>query len=258
MKARFKAIALAAVLAVTGGANAAVVTGPGIDNGELFFVAYDPTNLLTYSFDLGIGFQSFAPNSASTSFSLAGFSTFLDQVGSANLAGVRWGVFGIDGSSPTGLLTTQNGSSTSNQVGITRISNITGAVSSFFAIHNAQGTHATTANGWTIHTTAAGGGGTDLGYGGRLVGSGNNFNTNSPFVVTGALSNSLSFQRFTNPGTVTSTRTTFAGVAGPSSFRVNGTNLVFTAPVPEPSTYALMLAGLGTLGFMARRRRQSR
>ena len=30
-----------------------------------------------------------------------------------------------------------------------------------------------------------------------------------------------------------------------------------TAPVPEPETYAMMLAGLGLLGFVARRRRQN-
>jgi hypothetical protein len=29
-----------------------------------------------------------------------------------------------------------------------------------------------------------------------------------------------------------------------------------TAPVPEPETYAMMLAGLGLMGFVARRRRQ--
>jgi hypothetical protein len=32
-------------------------------------------------------------------------------------------------------------------------------------------------------------------------------------------------------------------------------SLAVFAPVPEPSTYAMMLAGIGAVGFIARRRR---
>jgi len=47
-----------------------------------------------------------------------------------------------------------------------------------------------------------------------------------------------------------------AGAPG-SGFTVNngGGNLNFAAPVPEPQTYALMLAGLGMVGWAASRRR---
>ena len=42
-----------------------------------------------------------------------------------------------------------------------------------------------------------------------------------------------------------------------NGFTINngGGNLNFAAPIPEPETYALMLAGLGAMGFVAKRRK---
>lgn len=54
-------------------------------------------------------------------------------------------------------------------------------------------------------------------------------------------------------GTSTGYELKVSGTVGASGGSYGG-NIVAT-PVPEPETYAMMLAGLGALGFLARRRK---
>ena len=46
-----------------------------------------------------------------------------------------------------------------------------------------------------------------------------------------------------------------SGIQSPGAGSYGGQLAISAAPVPEPETYALMLAGLGAMGFVARRRR---
>jgi len=63
----------------------------------------------------------------------------------------------------------------------------------------------------------------------------------------------VAFTAFTN---AVSTVEPFGGVGVGSGFRINngGGNINFAAPIPEPETYALMLAGLAAVAMVARRR----
>lgn len=72
-----------------------------------------------------------------------------------------------------------------------------------------------------------------------------------PSIVFNGNQNFASYIGFTTDGGDTISSLRFS--SGSNAFEV--ANFSTTAPIPEPSTYALMLAGLAAVGFVAKRRR---
>ena len=79
---------------------------------------------------------------------------------------------------------------------------------------------------------------------GRTRGNGINTGETARFSITGAAADSFD------------TGALFAGLHVRSLVNGQSEGLTTVTAVPEPETYALMLAGLGAVAFMARRRRQ--
>lgn len=92
------------------------------------------------------------------------------------------------------------------------------------------------------------------------AGSPNLFNSADPSSSWSLNGATITLADFMVLATATSTKPTpgFGVIsmpgAAPSNWVALGENI--TAPVPEPETYALMLVGLGAMGWVARRRRQ--
>jgi len=198
------------------------------------------------------------------------FNNFLGSIS----GGYTWGVVAAD--NVTGAISVNNAvqNRTVLSTGTPTQANITGLTSSivlsnspanfvnFAAASGALGTHASNANGANVATSGGG-------YLGSVMQSNFSAMPWSYLSNVGATTNVFLAQQFGNPVVYQLGATTtgygavdtlipvsnIAMADNGATFRFDGSTLTYAVtPVPEPTTIAMMLAGLGLIGAIARRR----
>ena len=254
MKFSLKTLAAAAVMAVAAsGANAAIDAG-ATGNGELFFNVWDASG--SYTRDLNITINSFealvaAGGSLDLSFTQnATFATFL---AGADLATLKWNVVAADAVNPLRILTTY----TAPEVAPLKDS-VTKAASTSVRNFASEVNKVIGGNDSVAVTSGSAAYAGANGVFGVKLGDILNFET------TGSLANNsfasgLGFMRIDAKTTGTAASVYNEYMDGTSAVNVyldssKTLHIAAAAVVPEPESYAMLLAGLGMIGFMAGRR----
>ncbi len=286
MKFKFKLMAAAIALVAASGANAAfTIDNSAAGNGELFFTLYDAGADLSssaddraYVRDLGSlanganlgGTMNDWSNPLTTATGLTtyplaankqGFGTIFSVASDANLASflaastdttrLMWNIAAADSYSTDRIMTTAASISLAQTPTYAEFRLLPqGGVDGYLPYVNNAGIP----NNGSIILSGAGAG---------LAAWGNNFGGRSAFTNAAGLNDSLGFfvlsERATTGGTAKAdVRQFMADDTHQMEWTLKADGNLIYAAVPEPSEYALMLAGLGMLGFMARRRLNNR
>jgi len=256
---KFKLIALAAVMAAAGSANAAINAGANGD-GELFFSIWDANG--SYTLDLNTTISAFttdlaAAGSLNLNFATdATFTSFLAGVADTSL--LKWNVMAVDFQGAQSLLTTYTTMPTSNMLrnNTTRAADL--IVNQFV---NAVNSQSQGANSVAVDSA-------NKAYAGNPEKFGKNLNTLLNFDDSGTLANNsyasgLSFMHIDALATGTAKSTYNPYVDNGNDVKIyfdvtQGLSISAVpavTPVPEPESFAMLLAGLGVIGAIARRRR---
>jgi PEP-CTERM motif len=287
---KLKLLAAAALLASSLHATAAISlpsNAATLGDSEMFFTVYNDTVKVSYTLDLGVFGNSFisladgSNNGYQRSWSMDEFfATYLNTAGN-NVADWRWMVQGADmvGSAQPNqryvLSTVTAGqgitATTGASVGATTnagVTNSAGAWDAYLnAINNGQGNAPFSdfaKNGGYTSTDPS----LDYAILPQFINNRGGVN-NFAFSADNAVGAESSFVYFTRSGTsnLASTRvivnqfnnTQFDGRFNFAQNAQGQYELTYNLQaVPEPGAVAMMLAGLGAVGFVGRRRRQSR
>jgi hypothetical protein len=256
MKFSLKTLAAAVVTAVAAsGANAAIDNGTS-GNGELFFNIWNSTG--SYTFDLNTtitGFESSvaAAGNINQSYALSNLGTFL--AGITDTSSLKFNLVATDVLGARRLLTTYtvfNTPATTNDSMRTVAQNVNGFATSVNAVIGSANNVAVS-NGspaWAGKAQFHDNPSDIMGF------------SNGGTLANNSFANGLNFMRadIAASGVAQSVYNPYMDGGNSVKVWVDGTNNLHiqAMPVPEPESYAMLLAGLGMLGFMARRRLNNR
>lgn len=258
-----KTLVAVAALAVAGSASAKVLNTVGtVDGGEMSLTLWSPTAEVSYIFDTGMMLADFRSQAGAPGFKYevdlsadAEYQNFMTLVGSAN--DIRFAFFGGDNSGNLAanrtLITTVSGDAS-----VVTNGNMVNAMnqinSNYLSAVNLDPRILASANASATFQKGSGGNA----YFGEWLGDDFAGQFQS---VTGekGLPGGVAVFDFVRSGTSSGliANSTRMGTPALMSASFNNNSLVVTA-VPEPESYALMLAGLGVMGVVAARRRAAK